>query len=90
MLIFQRLPGASRQRMLHSFLQRVATSYAAKRQPGLFIIDLMKLGVPTLFSVCSADDKEVVAEFKDAIRVFIRTHLLKAFLHQNTKNILVR
>ena len=54
-----------------------------------FIVHLLKLGVPGLFSVLSPNDKPAVSEFEDGLRRFIRENIPKSNLISQTKEIMV-
>ena len=69
---------------------RVADRYQKQREPSKLIVDIIKLGVPGLFSVLSPDDKPVVTEFEDQLRGFIHKSEQKAVLISQTKEIMVK
>ena len=68
----------------------------ANKQSVQFIIDLLKLGLPTLFAVRtdstgqqSNEDKLAVAEFEHDLRNFIRKSAVKQALLTRLKDLMV-
>ena len=92
-----RLPGASNQKCVHRFLFQIAEHYKEQRKAIDFVVDLLEIDVPELFTVrmtVSGDefqkDKGAVSEFKRELQVFIFQNALKHKLLSNLREILVR
>ena len=68
---------------------RVADCYQHREMAYTFIVDLMKLNVPGLFSVLSSDDKPAVTEFEEELRWFILKNGQKFIFFSNTEVIML-
>ena len=84
---FFRLPGASNQKCVHSFLFQIADHYKEKLD---FVFDILKVDVPELFAEVSQQDEAAVTNFVRDLKKFIVQCKLKHRLLTEMKEILVR